>query len=302
MKGLFAGSGSDALNNPTVCKRVLELVGKACSEITLLYLGTATYDSTSAKVRQTSWFNDQGVRITEIKCATNQPTKEEMESKTSEADIVLVSGGNTLFAVDRWKNIGLGALLETSMNQGSVLCGGSAGAICWFDGGHSDSMDPDSYQPKYREEHLTQESSWEYVRVGCLGFLPGLACPHYDKVQSNGVLRATDFQEMVSRHPTERGICIDHWAALVVDGEAYSVFTVDGKPGSVMDDETFSETQQGKPGIWIKDAGSGGKAIKTTLAPSQGLLKDLLRQPTGGSTTEDPRLSLARKENPQPQE
>ena len=82
MKGLFAGSGSDALNNPTVCKRVLELVGKACSEITLLYLGTATYDSTSAKVRQTSWFNDQGVRITEIKCATNQPTKEEMESKT----------------------------------------------------------------------------------------------------------------------------------------------------------------------------------------------------------------------------
>jgi dipeptidase E len=59
--------------------------------------------------------------------------------------------------------------------------------------------------------------------VPCLGFLPGLVCPHHDKVQSNGVLRAIDFDAMLLRHAGEQGICIDHWAALCVDGDAYEV-------------------------------------------------------------------------------
>ena len=40
-----------------------------------------------------------------------------------------------------------------------------------------------------------------------LGFLPGLCCPHHDRVQSNGVLRAEDFEKLLRRHPQERGIC-----------------------------------------------------------------------------------------------
>jgi hypothetical protein len=48
-------------------------------------------------------------------------------------------------------------------------------------------------------------------------------CPHHDKVQSNGVLRAIDFDAMLLRHEGEQGICIDHWAALCVDGDAFEV-------------------------------------------------------------------------------
>ena len=44
---------------------------------------------------------------------------------------------------------------------------------------------------------------WDYIRVNGLGFVPGLCCPHHDRVQSNGVLRATDFDDMMLRHPTE---------------------------------------------------------------------------------------------------
>jgi hypothetical protein len=47
-----------------------------------------------------------------------------------------------------------------------------------------------------QEEGLT---SWEYVRVEALAVLPGLLCPHFDKTQSNGVLRATDFDAMLKR-------------------------------------------------------------------------------------------------------
>jgi hypothetical protein len=39
----------------------------------------------------------------------------------------------------------------------------------------------------------------------------GLVCPHFDQIQSNGILRATDFDEMVLRHPQERGIGIGNW-------------------------------------------------------------------------------------------
>ena len=50
------------------------------------------------------------------------------------ADVILVSGGNTLYAMDLWKAVGLVSLLQEAMERGAVLTGGSAGAICWFDG------------------------------------------------------------------------------------------------------------------------------------------------------------------------
>jgi dipeptidase E len=47
-------------------------------------------------------------------------------------------------------------------------------------------------------------TSWEYVRVEALGILPGLVCPHFDKTQSNGVLRAADFDAMLKRYVLPR--------------------------------------------------------------------------------------------------
>ena len=85
-----------------------------------------------------------------------------------------------------------------------------------------------------------------------LGFLPGLVCPHHDKVQSNGVLRAADFDVMLLRHAAEMGIGIDHWAALVVAGGRYRVMSLEGKEGSVLPDASFSPDRQGVPGIWLK--------------------------------------------------
>ncbi len=71
---------------------------------------------------------------------------EEMEEAVSSSDIVLVSGGNTLFAVDRWRYLKLDSLLNKALSNGTVLAGGSAGAIFVFDGGHSDSADPESFK------------------------------------------------------------------------------------------------------------------------------------------------------------
>jgi hypothetical protein len=65
-----------------------------------------------------------------------------MRDLFSAADIIAVSGGNTLFGVNRWKRLGVDTMLREASERGAVMVGGSAGAICWFDGGHSDSFDP----------------------------------------------------------------------------------------------------------------------------------------------------------------
>lgn len=306
LKGLFAGSGSDALNNPAVCAEVVRLTEKSTSDITLLYLGTATYDSELAMQRQTGWFTKEGCTIVTLPCTTETPSAQDMKEKTEAADIILVSGGNSLYVIDRWSRIGLVPHLKAAMNRGVVLTGGSFGAICWFSAGHSDSMDPTSYRTSNTSGQEACDvknafSAWEYIRCPCLGFLPGLVCPHFDKVQSNGVLRALDFDEMMLRHATERGIGIDHWAALVVEGDSYRVFQAPDKPGSVLEDGTFSETQGGAPGVWIKDVIESTGVIDTRLAPPSGKLYDLIRDPRGGKITPDPRLAKAREENPQPE-
>ena len=152
------------------------------------------------------------------------------------------------------------------MERGAVLSGGSAGAICWFDAGHSDSWDPDTFKHTMfakstgNKDEATAapkkgqaKKNWKYIRSPALGFLPGLVCPHFDKVQSNGMLRAHDFYRMMKRHAGERGIGIDHWAALVVEGDSYSVLAIPDKPGSVLPKGKFSAEQKGKPGVWQLD-------------------------------------------------
>eukprot|EP01104_Vermistella_antarctica_P002367 TRINITY_DN12621_c0_g1_i1.p1 TRINITY_DN12621_c0_g1~~TRINITY_DN12621_c0_g1_i1.p1 ORF type:complete len:326 (+),score=40.12 TRINITY_DN12621_c0_g1_i1:195-1172(+) len=312
-KGFFGGSGSDLMNHSSACEAVINLVGKNASAITLLYIGTATYDLPMPRQRQTGKFAAAGCKVTSLECTSTVP--ENMEQLVAAADIILISGGNTLFATDCWRKIGLVPMLRNAMDRGCVLTGGSAGFIVWFDGGHSDSADPDSFKTAMEleasavaaagdsgnSEHADESSGapanesekkeWTYMRAPCLSFLPGLACPHHDRVQSNGVLRATDFDRMLLRHQGERGICIDHWAALVVNHNEYEVFSLrgEGRGGSVQVGDGNRE-----PGVLVKDVVEG--RVVVTPVPSKGTLSDLLRPAT--VVVEDPCVDACRVANP----
>jgi len=295
------------------------LTKKEASDVKVLYIGTATYDLPAPKKNQTIRFQEAGCQILDIKCIdqNDSTSKEDMIKNCEAADVIIISGGNTLFAIDKWHAIGLVPHLRAAADRGAVLSGGSAGAICWFDGGHSDSADPDSYLQKMIQDAkdaqmgykaaVTDESSaapsseadvkaWEYIRVPCLGFFPGLVCPHADKVQSNGVLRATDFDAMMLRHSSERGLCIDHFAALVVEGDRYEVLSLPGRPGSVLPDGSFSTRQEGVPGMWVKNVANG--VVATSLVPESGNLADLLKPVAEGDIIQDPRLTHCRQANP----
>mmetsp|Transcript_21421 Transcript_21421/g.32370 ORF Transcript_21421/g.32370 Transcript_21421/m.32370 type:complete len:364 (-) Transcript_21421:593-1684(-) len=310
LKGVFCGSGSDSLNHPDISKSILDLVDKKGSNQTnILYVGTATYDLPAPKRKQTIRFVEQGCRVQYLDIAKSAPSESTMRDMVENSHVIIVSGGNTLYAVDRWKQVGLDILLRQAMHRGVVLTGGSAGVICWFDGGHSDSMDPDTFRST-KEAHLNGQDerislgdkikNWEYIRIDGLRFLPGLVCPHYDKVQSNGVLRAFDFDNLLQKHDTEIGIGIDHWAALEVRGENFRVLSLPEKEGSVLKDEDnkpyFSRDRKGLPGIWIKEVKDG--VIRAKLCPRKGKIQDLLRVPS--NILKDDRVEICRALNPLP--
>lgn len=300
------GSGGDGMNETVVCDAIVRLSGKDRPNV--LYIGTAQYDLAESERVQTVRFAERGCSVTRLAVANSTPTQEEIDSAFADVEVIVLSGGNTLFALDRLIRLGVHERLRQAMTRGVVLSGGSAGAICWFDAGHSDSMDPDSYKKvKLATQSAADDSAapvsedakknWEYIRVPCLGFLPGLCCPHHDKIQSNGILRAVDFDAMLLRHPGETGICLDHWAALVIEGEEYRIIYPEGKEGSVAGDpgkETFSAERLGRPGIWRKFVRDG--LVSCELVPMEGKIADLLVP--ASEVQPDPRVVVARAENP----
>ena len=113
------------------------------------------------------------------------------------------------------------------------------------------------------------------------------------QVQSNGVLRAHDLDAMLLRHPNERAICIDHFAALVVEAGRYRVLSLANQPGSVSGDEQFLADRSGRPGVWVKEADS---EVRRWLAPAEGALRDLVRMPVG-DIVPDVRVAQVRQRN-----
>jgi dipeptidase E len=78
-------------------------------------------------------------------------------------DVLFVGGGNTANALAIWRVHGFDEILREAWEAGIVLTGWSAGMICWFEAGVTDSFGP----------------QLDGMRDG-LGFLAGSACPHYD--------------------------------------------------------------------------------------------------------------------------
>ena len=127
------------------------------------------------------------------------------------SDVILVCGGNTANMLAVWRTHGFDRVLREAWEAGVVLCGWSAGMICWFEAGVTDSFGP----------------QLEGMRDG-LGFLPGSACPHYDGEE----LRRPVYTKLVA-DGFPPGIALDDGAAARFSGtELVEVVAgVDGASG-----------------------------------------------------------------------
>ena len=84
-----------------------------------------------------------------------------LDSLINKQDIIFVGGGNTKSMLAVWREWKLDKLIIKAYNRGAVLCGVSAGSICWYEYGITDSW----------------ASNLNVIE--CLGFIKGVNCPHY---------------------------------------------------------------------------------------------------------------------------
>jgi peptidase E len=108
-----------------------------------------------------------------------------------ECDVIYVGGGNTRNLMAIWREWQLAPLLRRAWESGVILCGISAGAICWFEHGLTDSAGP-------------------LAPVTCLGFLAGSCAPHYDGEAG----RRPAFQKFIQEGALPAGYGLDDGVAL----------------------------------------------------------------------------------------
>ncbi len=179
----------------------------------LLFIPTASSDS------ERYWKHVQKYFGKFLKCKTDvlflikeRPSKEQIRRQILAADIIYVGGGNTLMMMRLWRRLGVDKLLVSAYEKGTVLSGISAGSICWFDSGHSDSMS--FYNPR----------KWKYINVRGLGLIDGIHCPHYNSM-TLGIPRRRHFRDMIGK-TGGIGIAIENNCAIeFIDGRLYKVIT-----------------------------------------------------------------------------
>jgi dipeptidase E len=154
----LGGAGSTDAQTRRLIDYVVGLAGKPAPKI--CFVPTAVGDDASSIVRIYGEL-PEAARASYLPFFPWPP--EDLRGFALSQDVIFVSGGNTANMLAIWRVHGFDQILREAWEAGVVLTGWSAGMICWFEAGVTDSFGP----------------QLEGMRDG-LGFLAGSACPHYD--------------------------------------------------------------------------------------------------------------------------
>jgi dipeptidase E len=146
--------------------------------------------------------------------------KHKLEAFVLEQNIIYVGGGNTKYMLEQWRETGLESIMRKAYASGVIMAGVSAGAICWF------------------EQGLTDSIPGKLTRLDCLGILKGSASPHYDGENE----RRPAYHRFIGTGEMCAGYGIDDGCALhFVNEQLYKV--VRSRPSA---QAHFVETRNGK--------------------------------------------------------
>lgn len=203
MKQIIAMGGGGFLmepENPLLDRYILQQAGKVTPKI--CYIGTASGDAESMIQNFYKFFNEQNCEPSHL--SLFKPPTRDLQSYIMEKDIIYVGGGNTKNLLALWKEWGLDEILRKALDQGIVLAGISAGSICWFEEGVTDSFG-DVLAP-----------------LKALGFLNGSNCPHYDGEAE----RRPTYRKLVDEGTLQPGIAADDGVAIhYVDGKIKKIIS-----------------------------------------------------------------------------
>lgn len=187
------GFSMDPTENTRLDRFVLGLTGKHRPKV--CFVGTASGDAQSYIDKYYAAFKDLPCEPTHLSLFKGDTPL--IREKILEQDVIYVGGGNTKNLITLWRDWGVDRFIREAHERGTVLAGISAGMICWFEQGITDSVPgPLSALP-------------------CLGWFKGSACPHYD----GEATRRPRFHAMLESGEIGAGYAADDSAALhFVDG------------------------------------------------------------------------------------
>lgn len=185
---LGGGGFSMEPSNPLLDSYILKQANKATPQI--CFIPTASGDSDNYISRYFNFFNQLDCKPSHL--SLYKPPTRDLESFILEKDIVYVGGGNTKNLLALWKEWGVDEILRKAWNHGVILTGLSAGSICWFEEGVTDSYG-DGLEP-----------------IKCLSFLKGSHCPHYD----GEIERRPAYHKLIESKEIQSGIAADDGVAI----------------------------------------------------------------------------------------
>lgn len=202
---LGGGGFSEEPDNPLLDLYVLDQAGVLTPKI--CFLPTASGDSESYLLKFYQFFARQNCRTSHL--SLFNPHTAKIEDFILSQDIIYVGGGNTKSMLALWREWGLDRILKKAYDNGIVLAGVSAGAICWFEQGATSSI----------PEKISA--------LPCLGFLPESCCPHFESEP----LRQEAVPRMIKTGEMTSGYAIDNSVALhFIDGKiSKAVASVKGR-------------------------------------------------------------------------
>ena len=214
-KRIIAIGGGEIKSKTTleIDRYVADLAKKHAGEkrANALFIGTASHDSmpyfNSFRKTYTSVFD---IKAEVALMVYGEMSVEKIQGKIEAADCIYIGGGDTIFMLEKWKEFGIDKMLIDAYNQGKIICGLSAGAICWFENIYTDS-------------DLVEREGAYSMQKG-LGWLDGRISPHYNE-------RVNDFDEvMLSLPKGETAYGIENLAALeFVNGKLTRAINGGGK-------------------------------------------------------------------------
>lgn len=210
MGRFVAIGGGDYEELDPIAEKIVKLTNKAVPNV--LFIGTALQDSTNPLTSCKKTFKRvaPGCIVKKLSIIRSSYTDEQVDELFSWADVIFVGGGNTSFMLEKWQERGIDRWLKKTFEEDSaVIAGVSAGAICWYSSGYTDSAMFDG------------EENWEFYTIHPgFDFYEGFFCPHYNLSFRKG------FDEAVKTEGIE-GIALEDRTAMIYDRGEVSFFSAD---------------------------------------------------------------------------
>ena len=186
--GGFGGSPGQGIIEQYILNQTRKKRPKIC------FIPTATGDNEAYKVNFYSTFTKLNCEPTHLDFFKRTP---DLKKLILNQDVIFVGGGNTKSMLAVWNEWKLDKILKEAYRNGIVMSGVSAGAICWFQNGITDSW------------------ASELKIMPCLNFVRGTCCPHYDEEPE----RKPFVKNLLDRKKVKKIYAVDGGVALHIKNE-----------------------------------------------------------------------------------